>query len=245
MKNVFLSELQRIGVCKKNKILLALSGGIDSMVLCHLLMKSKFTFSIAHCNFSLRSIDSDADAKFVQLFAKSNKKECFLKKFNTENYAKKNKLSIQMAARELRYEWVSFLKKKYQFDFIATAHHMNDSVETLLINLIRGTGIAGLHGITNNNFIIRPLFPFCKKDIINYAVKHSVIYREDKSNKDDKYVRNNIRHNIIPLMEQLNPKLIYSIGKTILRLKFIIPNYNFIIKFHKTYLNIFFYTISC
>ena len=147
MNHLFLNQMKQIGVSKKSKLLLALSGGVDSMVLCHLLISNNFKFSIAHCNFLLRGNESDSDEDFIRSYTDSNKIEAFFKKFKTKEYASENKISIQMAARDLRYQWFLTLKEKNNFDFILTAHHLDDSVETFLINLIRGTGIKGLHGI--------------------------------------------------------------------------------------------------
>ena len=218
MREIFLKQLKQLGVSKKNKILLALSGGVDSMVLMDLLKKNHFRFAIAHCNFSLRKKDSDLDQNFIKSISKINNIEFFIKKFNTKNYAIKNKISIQMAARELRYDWFSSIKKEHNFDFILTGHHNDDSVETVLINLIRGTGFSGFHGIKlRHDTLVRPLLVFNKEDIISYAKKNHIDYKEDSSNTDNKYIRNKVRNEIIPLMQEINPNLINSIGATISR----------------------------
>ena len=212
----FIKQLKDIKISKKSRILLALSGGVDSMVLMDLLYRTNYKFSIAHCNFCLRGEESDLDQQFVESWSKSRKIKFFIKKFNTKEYAKKNKISIQMSARDLRYSWFQHLCKKHDFNFIATAHHVNDSVETILLNLIRGTGIAGLHGIKEiDNNIIRPLLNFSKEDLLKYAQENDIKYRSDSSNADNKYIRNKIRNKIIPLMKEINPGLIPSIGKTI------------------------------
>jgi len=227
MKDYFLKQLKKIQVDKKSKILLALSGGVDSMVLMDLLHNTHYDFSVAHCNFCLRDKESDEDQKFIELISRSNNIECFVKKFNTKEYAKKNKISTQMAARDLRYSWFYQLSKEYNFDFIATAHHINDSVETFLINLIRGTGISGLHGIKDvDNNIIRPLLTCSKENILQYAQQNNLKYREDSSNKEDKYLRNKIRNKIIPIMKEINPSIISSIGKTICRIGEVESIYN-------------------
>ena len=170
MINYFKKRLNKITVNADNKILLAVSGGLDSMVLMDLLEKTHPNFSVAHCNFCLRGKESDKDQEFIKLISQSRGIKCFIQNFNTEEYAKDNNISIQMAARELRYSWFQKIYKQYDFDFIATAHHKNDSVETLLINLIRGTGVAGLHGIKEiENNIIRPILTLSKDDLIQYA----------------------------------------------------------------------------
>ncbi len=164
MKQQFLKELDKLGLAQDKKILLALSGGVDSMVLLDLFQKTSFQFSIAHCNFSLRDDESDLDQDFIELVSNLRKIPSFTKRFNTKDYAEKNKISIQMAARELRYDWFNILAQAHGFDFIVTAHHYDDSVETVLINFIRGTGLLGLHGIKSNyRNIIRPLLKFHKK----------------------------------------------------------------------------------
>ena len=227
MKQLFLKKLKNLNCLESTKFLLAISGGVDSMVLLDLFSKTNFKYAIAHCNFGLRDNESDIDADFVHSVAKEKKQKFFTKKFNTVKYAKEHKLSLQMAARELRYDWFKKLKEEHGFCLIATAHHQDDSVETLLINLIRGTGFSGLHGIQELSLdIIRPLLSFCKKDIYLYAKKHSIKYREDSSNSDDKYVRNKIRNKIIPIMQEINPNVIKSISKVIYRVQGIEKIYN-------------------
>ena len=199
--------------------MLALSGGVDSVVLFDLFQKMNYEFAIAHCNFCLRGNESDDDEKFIYSISKINNIKLFVERFNTVEYAQKNNLSIQMAARELRYLWFKTLKKEFNYNFLATAHHHDDAIETVLINLIRGTGISGLHGIKkSHDNIIRPLISFNKKDILNYAHVNKLSYREDSSNTDDKYVRNKIRNQIIPLMKEINPSVTMSIGKTMSRI---------------------------
>ena len=219
MKTIFKRNLNKCGVKKKSHILLALSGGVDSMVLLNLFMKTGIKFSIAHCNFCLRGDESDGDEEFIRSLSDLYKIKLYVKSFDTKAFAKKSKISIQMAARLLRYDWFQTLKKKYNFCYIATAHHHTDSVETALINLIRGTGISGLHGINNLPHIIRPLLNFQKREIMSYAKRYAINYREDSSNKEDKYIRNKVRNTIIPIMEEINPNVLNSIGSTIMRLK--------------------------
>ena len=226
MKQIFEKNLKECGVKKTSNILLALSGGVDSMVLLDLFMKTGVSFSIAHCNFCLRGKESDEDEAFIRLFSAQNSIPLYVKSFDALSYAKENKISIQMAARSLRYKWFYTIKKKYGFCYIATAHHYTDSVETVLINLIRGTGISGLHGINNLKKMIRPLLPFSKQDIIHYATRNNIDYREDSSNNDDKYIRNKVRSKIIPIMQEINPNVIKSIGSTIVRLTDVERIYN-------------------
>ena len=179
---------------KKDKLLLAVSGGVDSVVLCHLLAVEGYEFEIAHCNFKLRDIDSDKDEVFVKNLAKKYNVSFHAKKFNTKMSAKKNKASIQMQARDLRYKWLRKIMKQINAKYILTAHHKNDSVETFLINIIRGTGVRGLLGIQNNEFLIRPLLFATKEELISYSVKEKLRFRTDRSNFSNKYVRNQLRN---------------------------------------------------
>ncbi|MBI2968969.1 MAG: tRNA lysidine(34) synthetase TilS [Bacteroidetes bacterium] len=191
-----------------DRILLAVSGGVDSVVMAGLFHRAGFDFGIAHCNFQLRGKDSDGDERFVKQL--SNKYDCpfFAKKFNTRKYAKENGLSLQMAARELRYRWFEQVRKNENYSFIATAHHRDDSVETILLNFFRGTGIEGLTGIQpKNGYIIRPILFARRQDIEKYAVKEKVQFRKDRSNDELVYKRNFIRKKIIPALYKINPSL--------------------------------------
>jgi len=200
-------------------LLLAVSGGIDSMVLLDLMVKNQMNIAVAHCNFFLRGAESDFDQEFVSDYCEKNHISLYIKQFDTKKYAETNKKSIQVAARELRYNWFFELKNKHNFDYICTAHHLDDSVETFFINLLRGTGIDGLVGIGENESIIRPLLDFSKTEIEKYASENNLKWREDSSNNSDKYERNNLRHNVIPILKKLNPNFSHSFSNTIEHLK--------------------------
>lgn len=191
---------------KKDKIILTVSGGIDSVVMADLFFHSGFNFAIAHCNFQLRGEESNADEFFVKKIAEKYKVPFFINRFKTSEYADKEKISIQMAARELRYNWFEKLLKEQGYNYIATAHHQNDQIETFFINLLRGTGIAGLHGILpKQGNIIRPLL-FATRNLIEvYAKENNIIFREDSSNSSLKYQRNYIRHNILTHFKSISP----------------------------------------
>lgn len=193
---------------KNDKLLVAFSGGVDSVVLSNLLHQAGYKHDLAHCNFQLRGSEANSDTEFCETFAKNHQQVCHVAYFQTAEYAKNHKLSIQMAARELRYNWFKELIETHHYDYILTAHHANDNVETLLVNLIRGTGIKGLQGIPEKQRqIVRPLLFASKECIKNYALENNLSYREDSSNQEVKYKRNFIRHNIIPELKKLNPSL--------------------------------------
>ena len=201
---------------KEEKLLLAISGGVDSMVLCDLFDRLNFRFALAHCNFNLRGEMSDQDEAFVQKEALKRKKEIYTVSFDTKDFAQKHKVSIQMAARELRYNWFQEIVAKNEFDYLLTAHHADDSLETFFINLSRGTGVDGLIGIPENtSWLIRPLLPFAKNEIKTYANKNGLAWREDHSNEDTKYLRNKIRKELIPVLKELNPSFMDSFSSTI------------------------------
>ncbi len=197
------------------KLLLANSGGLDSMVMLDLFHKLPFEIAIAHCNFQLRGLESFGDQRFIQDYAKANEIPLFLTQFDTEAFAIDYKLSIQVAARELRYNWFYELLETENYDYILTAHHADDNLETFLIHLIRGTGIDGLTGIpSQNDRVIRPLLIFSRTEIEQYAKKNTIEWREDSSNASDKYLRNKIRHNLVPILKELNPDFLTSFQKT-------------------------------
>jgi tRNA(Ile)-lysidine synthase len=191
-----------------SKILAAVSGGMDSVLMAHLLKAAGFNFGIAHCNFQLRGNEALADQQFANHLASQLAAPFHTINFDTKKYAAERKISIQMAARELRYQWFGQISRQAGYDVIALAHHQNDAIETILLNLTRGTGIAGLHGILpKNGSIVRPLL-FLKRDEIQDIVsKNGLEYVEDSSNSSVKYARNKIRLEVIPKLKELNPAL--------------------------------------
>lgn len=196
----------------QNKTLLAVSGGVDSVVLSHLFARSGFVFAIAHCNFGLRGKDSEEDESFVRQLAKSYGVEFFSSRLDAAGFATQEHISIQMAARELRYAWFADLLKKEGFDYLATGHHRSDTLETVLLNLTRGTGIAGLHGINpKKHNIIRPLLFADKETIKAFAQSENLKWREDVSNIATKYQRNLIRLEVVPLLKKINPEVEKSV----------------------------------
>jgi tRNA(Ile)-lysidine synthase len=198
-----------------DRVLLAVSGGIDSMVMADLFKRAGFSTAIAHCNFTLRGDESDKDEYLVKSYAAECKVPFYSARFATGEYAVKKGISIEMAARELRYEWFENTRKKFRFDRVAVAHNLNDNIETLLMNLIRGTGIAGLTGMRPMaDRIIRPLLFVPRQAILEYAMKHKISYREDKSNADTKFTRNKIRHLILPVLKQINPSIEATLNET-------------------------------
>ncbi len=205
---------------KGKKLLLAVSGGIDSMVLMRLCIEMKMDISVAHCNFTLRGDESDTDEDFVKSQTDKLQIPIFIKKFDTKKIAEKEKSSIQVVARNLRYEWFNTLLINNDYDYILTAHHLDDSLETFLINFTRGSGLNGLTGIPQQNVsIVRPLLPFSRTEIEIFAKENKVEWREDTSNASDKYLRNKLRHDVIPMLKELNPSLLYSFENTISNLQ--------------------------
>lgn len=200
----------------ESKLILACSGGVDSITLANLLHQSQISFDLAHCNFGLRGAESDGDEAFVRALANQFGCHVFVKSFDMTL----KKGSIQLAARNLRYEWFHDLKNSHKYDFILTAHHADDDLETFLINLSRGTGIEGLTGIPfQNEHVLRPMLPFSRNAIAKYAKVSELQWREDSSNAENKYLRNTIRHNIIPTLKELHPMFLRNFKKTQKHLK--------------------------
>jgi tRNA(Ile)-lysidine synthase len=220
MNIAFKKNIKKFGLNKsRDKILLAVSGGVDSIVMANLFYSEKFNIAIAHCNFSLRGKDSDDDAIFVEQFAKSRNIPFHSIKFDTENYARTQKISIEMAARTLRYDWFENLRQQHNYSKIAIAHNKNDVVETFFLNLTRGTGLKGLLGITEKtDTIIRPLLFASREQILKYANEHDIDFRTDKTNSDTKFSRNRIRNNILPEFEKINPSFLQTMIENIERL---------------------------
>ncbi len=204
LANNFINEQNLFS--KNDKILLTVSGGVDSVVMLDIFNKLNLNFAVAHCNFKLRGKESDKDQHFVKELADKYKSHFFTIDFETSKYATDKGISTQMAARDLRYYWFEKIRSENDFDFIAVAHNKNDVAETILLNLVRGTGLKGLTGIApKNNKIIRPLLFASRDDIVNYQTQNNIQFREDSSNSKTKYKRNKIRHNVIPILQELNP----------------------------------------
>jgi tRNA(Ile)-lysidine synthase len=201
-----------------HKILLAVSGGKDSVLMVHFFKKAGFNFGIAHCNFGLRGGESQRDEHFVRTLAAIMDVPLYVTHFETKTYAASHKISTQMAARDLRYAWFEELRVNENFDFIAVAHHQDDAIETVLLNLVRGTGIAGLHGILpKRDHLIRPLLFLSRKEIDALISSHSIDYVEDSSNLSAHYSRNKLRLDVIPVLKEINPKLEETFARNIER----------------------------
>ena len=210
----YINRYHLIAEC--DKVILALSGGIDSMVMADLLLKAKVEFVVAHCNFHLRGEESDGDEKFVREFAERHEIQCFVKYFETEKYAFGNGISIEMAARDLRYAWFEELRQQLNYDKIAVAHHADDQAETFFINLLRGAGLRGLKGMQpQNGVIIRPLLWASREQIRKYAVENQITWREDHTNAETVYLRNKIRNQLLPVFDELHPEARQSLYKSL------------------------------
>jgi tRNA(Ile)-lysidine synthase len=227
-KQSFADKLDTSLFRSQDKLLIAVSGGVDSVVLLDMLAKDfnkknkdlTSFLGIAHCNFGLRGQESEEDEAFVASLAHHYQIPFFYKKFETLAFAEKHKLSIQVAARKLRYTWFDEILQTHHFQYVATAHHLNDSIETVLYNLAKGTGIAGLHGILpKQGNIIRPLLTLSKQEITQYATDNQLVWREDSSNATDKYSRNLLRHQVVPILKQINPNLEDTFRDNLLRIR--------------------------
>ncbi len=193
---------------RSKRTLLTVSGGIDSMVLADLFYRAGLEAGVAHCNFRLRGDDSDLDEVLVMNKAGAYEFPFYSTSFETREVATESRVSTQMAARQLRYNWFETLAATCHYDYIATAHHVNDHVETVLLNLVRGTGLKGLRGIPGTNGkVIRPLLFATRREIEAYAAQRGITWREDASNRSDYYKRNLIRHQVIPVLQKINPSL--------------------------------------
>ncbi len=211
MQKFFLQKIRQIPDYQKKKYLLAVSGGLDSLVLSFLFHQAKLNFEIAHCNFKLRGTESDEDQNFVEQLSRQLNVRLHMRICNAYKHPNNN---IQLAARALRYQFFDELRQKYHFDYVVTAHHLDDAIETFFINLNRATGLKGLLGITENQGILRPLLNISRKEILQFAVEHQLKWREDSSNRADKYQRNYLRHHIIPSLKEINPNFDQSMQKT-------------------------------
>ena len=191
---------------KDERLIVAISGGADSVCLALLLHQLNFNFSLVHCNFNLRGSESDKDEKFVVDLSNQLNVNCEVKQFNTLKYSSNNKVSVQMAARDLRYKWFEELREKTSSKYVLVAHHSDDNIETFFINLVRGSGIRGLIGMKEQrDHIARPLLPFSRNEIEKFLEDENQTFRTDSSNADTKYLRNNIRKNLIPFLNEMNP----------------------------------------
>lgn len=221
MLNRFLEYLNSIHHPKPNQaFLLAVSGGVDSVVLTHLFADAKIPFAIAHCNFQLREEESTGDMLSVKKLAETHQVKFHCQVFDTKTAQKNSGESTQMIARKLRYDWFNQLLQEEKYERLVTAHHLNDNVETVLLNVARGTGINGLTGIAPvSDRLLRPLLFATKEEILHYAKENDLTWREDSSNQSDKYKRNLIRHHAIDMFEQLNPNFLHTFSDNIERWK--------------------------
>lgn len=221
MVEQLLHHIESHQLCRRDdRILLAVSGGADSLVMMHLFREAGLQAAVAHCNFGLRGAESDGDEAFVREAASAMNMPFHVTHFDTLEYAENEKLSIQMAARKLRYDWFDELVAEHGYQFIATAHHLNDSLETFLLNLSRGTGLEGLTGIpVKSGKVIRPMLFATRHMIEVYASRHAIAWRDDSSNAENKYHRNLLRSEVVPLLKKINPNLEHTFAATIERLQ--------------------------
>ena len=221
MLEAFKSFILQENLCRPSEtVLLTVSGGVDSVAMLDLFHSAGFKTGIAHCNFQLRGAESEGDEQFVRTLGDDRGLACHVRSFDTQQVAAEEGISIQMAARNLRYAWFEELRQQCRYDWIATAHNQDDILETFFINLSRGTGIRGLTGIpVRAGKLIRPLLFASREEILEYAGMNQLDFREDSSNTSEKYLRNKIRHKLIPLMEEQNPSFRQSMSETIEKLK--------------------------
>jgi tRNA(Ile)-lysidine synthase len=220
MKNHFSNFIRQKKLFQpdSDRLLLAVSGGMDSVVLCHLAAQLGLSFSIAHCNFQLRGADADGDETFVKQLALTLNVPFHGIRFQTKKYAAIHQISTQMAARNLRYAWFEKVRQQFGYQYIVTAHHANDNLETVLLNVTKGTGIRGLHGILpKSNYLVRPLLFASRLAIAHYQTKHQLAYREDASNQENDYQRNFIRNIVVPELKTINPSLENTFAQNIER----------------------------
>ena len=209
MKNKILTYINKENLLKRGeKVIVTCSGGADSIFLLHILNKLGFECVVAHCNFHLRGEESDRDENFVREFCKKKGLTLLVEHFDTKQFAAENKLSIEMAARELRYNWFEKIRSEYNAGAIAVAHHSDDSIETILLNLLRGTGLKGICGIRpRNGFIVRPLLCVNRKEIEDYLTENGIGYITDSTNLENEYTRNKVRNIVMPILREINPQI--------------------------------------
>lgn len=232
----------------KDTLLLAVSGGVDSVVLCELCQQAGYDFVMAHCNFQLRDEESERDEQFVRGLGKKYGKEVLVKRFDTRGYAAQQKVSIQVAARELRYGWFEEIVNRESAivnrqsalpivgnaRYILTAHHLDDNIETVLMKFSKGTGVAGMRGILpKQGKIVRPLLFAKKEELLEFAQEHQLAWVEDSSNKQDKYARNYLRHQVIPLLQNIYPEIVDNLADNIARFREIEVLYHQSVEGHK------------
>ena len=198
------------------KVLLAVSGGIDSMYMAERAPElfPGASFAVCHCNFGLRGDESDGDEAFVRDWCARKGMPLFVKSFPTADFARQNDLSIEMAARELRYSWFGELCSSKGFDCVAVAHNADDNAETFFLNLLRGTGTRGLRGMGDRDFIVRPLLGISRTEIRSWMEERGLAWREDSTNASPAYKRNRLRGEVIPVLKEMNPSLLSSLGRT-------------------------------
>jgi len=217
MEEQFLDHIRQAGlIAPHQRVLLAVSGGLDSMVMLHLFHRGGFQIGVAHVNFQLRGAESDGDEALVKNVCARLAIPCHTTRFATAAYADAHQLSTQVAARELRYAWFKEVMQREDFPLLATAHHLNDRLETVLLNLTRGSSLKSIP--ERNGAVIRPLLPFSRQQLEAYAAENNLAWRDDSSNAGDDYPRNFIRHHVVPLLRQLNPSLEQSFGRIAERL---------------------------